>query len=93
MGYACLYKAYGNAVDAIKEEDITITLIRDTHPNGLIQYFKGHGYQLANPYNGIYYITGKFPFPAQIIVIPASEKVYQIHWRSRAYTGNNPGKS
>ena len=25
--------------------------------------------------------------------IPASTKVFQIHWRSRAYTGDNAGKS
>ena len=67
-GYACLYKAYGKTVDEIKEEDITITLIRDTRPDGLFQYFNGHGYQISTPYNGIYYIIGKFPFPAQVVV-------------------------
>ncbi|HCT91515.1 MAG TPA: phosphate ABC transporter permease subunit PstC [Lachnospiraceae bacterium] len=27
------------------------------------------------------------------LFIPASTKIFQIHWRSRAYTGNNAGKS
>ena len=28
--YACLYKSYGKTVDAIKEEDVTITLVRES---------------------------------------------------------------
>ncbi len=67
-GYACLYKSYGKTVDAIAENDITITLVRDTKPAGLFSYFKEHGYQVVNPCKGIYYITGNIPFPAQIVV-------------------------
>ncbi len=67
-GYACLYKSYGETVDAISESDITITLIRDAKPFGLFGYFKEHGYQISNPYNGIYHIKGNILFPAQIVV-------------------------
>ena len=67
-GYACLYKAYGETVDAILEADITITFIRDAKPYGLLRYFKEHGYHVSNPYSGIYYIKGNIPFPAQILV-------------------------
>ena len=46
-GYACLYKSYGKTVNAIKEEDITMTLVRDVKPDGLFRYFEKHGYQLS----------------------------------------------
>ena len=67
-GYACLYKSYGEKVDLIKEDDITLTLIRDTKPIGLLRYFTQHGYRISNPYCGIYYVEGKVVFPAQIVV-------------------------
>ena len=67
-GYACLYKSYGDTVDAIKEHDITITLIRNAKPVRLIQYFKENHYQVSLPYRGIYYVKGNIPFPAQIVV-------------------------
>lgn len=67
-GYACLYKSYGETADAIAESDITMTLVRDTKPEGLFGYFKEHGYQVSSPCSGIYYITGRIPFPAQIVV-------------------------
>ncbi len=85
LAYACLFKAYGKTVDAIKETDITITFIRDTRPDGLFQYFKVHGYQVAAPYCGIYYITGSFPFPAQIIV--SKELKPERHIWLRALSG------
>lgn len=49
-GYACLYKSYGKTADAIKEEDVTITFIRDTRPAGLFRYFKEHRYRVSSPY-------------------------------------------
>ncbi len=67
-GYACLYKSYGNTIDANAESDVTITLIRDAKAVGLFGYFKEHGYQVSNPYGGIYYITGNIPFQARIVV-------------------------
>lgn len=68
QGYACLYKSYGETVDAIKEDDITITLIREARPKSLFRYFRKHDYEIASPCQGIYYINGKVLFPAQIIV-------------------------
>ena len=84
-GYACLYKAYGETVNAIKEDDVTITLVRDTKPAGLLGYFKEHGYQVSNPYGGIYYITGNMHFPAQIVV--AKELKPELHVWLRALSG------
>lgn len=84
-GYACLYKSYGKTVGAIAESDVTVTLVRDTKPDGLFAYFKGHGYQVSNPYQGIYYIKGKIPFPAQIIV--TKELKPGLHAWLRALSG------
>lgn len=67
-GYACLYKSYGETVDAVKADDITMTLVRETKPKGLFRYFEEHGYQVSNPYAGIYYVRGNTLFPAQIVV-------------------------
>ena len=35
MSYAALYKSYGRTLDAIKADDVTVTLIRETKPQGL----------------------------------------------------------
>lgn len=82
QGYACLYKSYGETVDAIKEDDITMTLIRAVKPTGLFQYFKKHGYQISSPCHGIYYISGKVLFPAQIIVSKELEPESHIWLKS-----------
>lgn len=84
-GCACLYKSYGETVNAIKENDVTITLVRDTKPDGLFTYFKEHGYQVSNPFSGIYYITGNIPFPAQIVV--SKELKPELHVWLRALSG------
>ena len=66
--YASLYKSYGETVDAIKADDVTVTLVRDAKPEGLFQYFKEHQYSITNPYGGVYYVKGAVLFPTQIIV-------------------------
>ena len=68
-GYASLYKSYGKTVDCIKAEDVTISLLRESRPRELFNYFKRHNVEVEMPYNGIYYIKGISPFPAQVIVI------------------------
>lgn len=66
--YAGLYKSYGQKVDEIKAEDITVSLVRDSKPLGLLWYLKEHGCLITNQYRGIYYIEGKVLFPTQIVV-------------------------
>ncbi len=68
-GYASLYKSYGKTVDGIKAEDVTISLLREAKPRELFNYFKKHNVEVGMPYNGIYYIQGLSPFPAQVVVI------------------------
>ncbi len=74
VAYASLYKSYGKAVDAVKEDDITISLIREVKPEGLFRYFGEHGYAISPCGKGIYQIKGKTPFLTQVIVIKELEK-------------------
>ena len=66
--YASLYKAYGETVDERKACDMTVSIIRETRPDGLFAYFKNHGIQMEKPYQGIYYVMDAVLFPTQIIV-------------------------
>lgn len=66
--YASLYKAYGETADERKAEDITVSIVRDTKPKGLFQYFAEHGIRTERPYKGIYYVLDQVLFPTQIIV-------------------------
>ncbi|MCM1241833.1 MAG: hypothetical protein NC314_03265 [Roseburia sp.] len=72
--YASLYKSYGKTVDEIKAEDITVSIMRETRPDGLFRYFEEHGYFISNPYKGIYYIEENVLFPTQIVVTKELEQ-------------------
>ena len=66
--YAGLYKAYGGVSDERKADDITVSLIRESRPDGLFEYFQRHNIRTTNPYRGIYYLLDAVLFPTQIIV-------------------------
>ena len=66
--YASLYKAYGERLDERKADDITVSLVRESKPEGLFQYFGEHGYRLSSPFKGIYYVSGNVLFLTQVIV-------------------------
>ena len=68
QGYAHLYKAYGESVNAVKFDEVSATLIRESKPIGLFKYFEENSYTVSNPYKGIYYIESGLKFPTQIIV-------------------------
>ncbi len=55
QAYAALYKSYGATVDGISAEDVTVTLLRESKPAGLLRYLKEHGCKVSNPWPGIYY--------------------------------------
>lgn len=70
VAYGCLYKAYGDTVDERKADDITISLLRDAKPEGMLRYLADAGTDIKNVQPGIYYLSGnKILFPTQIIVI------------------------
>lgn len=72
--YAGLYKSYGETVDSIKADDITVSLVRDAKPVELFRYFEKHEYTITTPYCGVYYIEGMVLFPTQIIVTKELER-------------------
>lgn len=72
--YAGLYKSYGVAVDERKAADITVSIVRETKPEGLFRYFREHGVPVENPHPGIYHILGEVLFPTQIIVVKELDK-------------------
>lgn len=72
--YASLYKSYGETVDSIKADDITVSLVRDVKPVELFRYFEKHQYTITTPYRGVYYIEGMVLFPTQIIVTKELER-------------------
>ena len=66
--YASLYKSYGETVNARPADTITVSIVRETRPNGLFRYFKDHNILYCNPYPGIYYVENEVLFQTQIIV-------------------------
>ncbi len=85
LAYAHLYKSYGKTLDAVKIDDITVSIIREAEPVGLFRYFREHGCSVSSPYSGIYYIEGPFPFPVQIIATGGLDK--KSHTWLRALSG------
>ncbi|RKI93304.1 hypothetical protein D7V94_04925 [Parablautia intestinalis] len=76
--YESLYKSYGKTTDAVRADDVTISLVREVKPEGLFRYFKEHNYPISNPYRGIYYIEGNVLFPTQIVVTKELEEESHI---------------
>ena len=68
VAYACLYKSYGMTVDAVRADDVTVSLVREGKPEELFGCLERNGFRITNPYQGIYYIEGLVPFPAQVVV-------------------------
>ncbi len=77
QGYAHLYKAYGESVNAVKFDEVTVTLIRESNPVGLFKYLDENNYTVSNLNKGIYYIESGLKFPTQIIV--GKELTYENH--------------
>ena len=68
QAYACLYKASGESVNEIHDNEITVTLCRDTSPKELMHQLEVSGFEIALQFPGVYYLSGKGFFPTQIIV-------------------------
>lgn len=68
VGYACLYKGYGESVNQIRLSELTISLFREAYPKELFLALKQEGHEIEEAYPGIYYVTNKLPFLAQVVV-------------------------
>lgn len=61
---------------------MTVSIIRETRPDGLFAYFKNHGIQMEKPYQGIYYVMDAVLFPTQIIVSKELDRKNHIWLRA-----------
>lgn len=68
IGYACLYKGYGEYVDAVPINELTISIFREARPEKMFLTLQKYGHKIEERYPGIYYVTEHLPFPAQVIV-------------------------
>lgn len=68
VGYACLYKGYGKTVNEIPLSELTVSLFREAYPRELFAMLEDARHHIEEKYPGIYYVTNKLPFPAQIVV-------------------------
>jgi hypothetical protein len=74
IGYACLYKGYGDYVDKIRTSELTVSLFSTSYPRELFKALETEGLKISEVYSGIYYVTGTLPFPVQVIVIKRLDK-------------------
>ena len=84
MAYAYLYKGLGKTVDEIPGNELTVTLARDVHPDGLFVKIVEDGGKVEEKYPGVYYVSGIFNTPSQILV--TSELDPQLHASLRILT-------
>ncbi|MDO4339103.1 MAG: hypothetical protein Q4C91_13635 [Eubacteriales bacterium] len=78
LGYACFYKSNGPSVDSIKEDDITLSFVREGYPRELFRYFRERNFTVEQRYPGIYYVTRDGFFPIQVIVSKELDKELHI---------------
>ena len=76
--YACLFKAQEKQINSCPAGDITITMIRQYDPKGLVQALEQDGFSIVERQKGIYEVQGKLLFQTQIIVCDKLEKPEHI---------------
>lgn len=84
VGYACLYKGYGENVDIIPADELTVSLFRARHPQKFMNQLKADGNTIEQVRPGIYYVTGNVLFPTQIVV--TQELTPELHSALRILT-------
>lgn len=75
IGYAGLYKGLGKNVDEISAKELTVSLFRHRHPRRLFQALEDMGAAISRAEQGIYYVSGFFNIPVQVVAtgeLPAS---------------------
>ena len=70
IGHAGLYKGYGETVNAIPYEELTITILRSRKPKKLFRHLEAKdGYEVKETDPGVYRIIGMIDIPLQVVVI------------------------
>jgi hypothetical protein len=86
LGYVLLFKGYGETVNMIPMEELTVSMFRVTYPRELFAELEREGHKIEEKYPGIYYVTKNLPFPVQIIV--TKELSPETHSSLRILTDN-----
>ena len=81
IGYACLYKSLGNRVNQYPEDEITVSMFRETYPVELFSVLKKSGRTIEEMFPGIYYIKGNLLFETQIVVTSELDEVNHSAFR------------
>lgn len=84
MAYAYLYKGLGKTVDEIPGNELTVTMARDVHPSALFAKIADYGGVVEEKYPGVYYVSGIFNTPSQVLV--TSELDSELHASLRILT-------
>ncbi len=58
---------WGEKVDAVSANELTISMMRESYPAGMIATLKRQGIEIEKVYDGIYYLKNFF-IPTQIVV-------------------------
>jgi hypothetical protein len=69
IAYACLYKSFGDSVDAIKDSEITISIFRTRKPKKLLKQLVLRGKTVKQKRPGVYNVIGIIDIPLNIIVM------------------------
>lgn len=82
LGYTCFYQSDTEKVMEIRPEELTVTLVSNHYPRGMIRYLtEQYGITVNEEFPGIYYVNGLL-FPMQILVNKELSKEENI-WLSR----------
>ena len=81
VGYAYLYKGMGKHVDEIPFSELTVSLVRDTVPDGLFRAIRKLGGTIDEAFPGIYYISGIVNIPTQFVLTSQLESEYHASLR------------
>ena len=68
VAYAFIYKGYGRKVDELPIRDMTMTLVRHTHPRELMKALEEGGFAVDKKHPGIYRIGSIASLKIQLIV-------------------------
>ena len=82
IAYAALYKSYGETMDCIKADDVTVTVICWAKPRKLFRYFADHEIEFEKKHPGIYAIERGLLFPLQIVVARELNKEEHVWLRA-----------
>ena len=68
QGYGLIYKGFSRKVNELPIENITLTIVRHTHPQNMIKMLEDSGIVVRETYPGIYRFEGNLSIPVQLVI-------------------------